>query len=166
MTSSTASRGDESDVLFVGAVPRDARVVSCGLEREDISMDIAADIRTAIDRLTRASEERTDVNLPRLMIVDLTEEPDDGLTVLKAIMESPRLRTLPTIAIVDDTAPDGDVRTRVQNAYKHGVNGHISKPDSTEAYADTVQQMASFWFSRASLPPKSLYSDSASVQYG
>lgn len=155
--------GNDRTVLLVGATPRDSRIVTCGLEREGISVVVAADVRTAINRLTVASENRTTVDLPDLLAVDLTTTPEEGLTVLGAIRASPCLCTLPAVAIVEEALPAAELRTRIQRAYNRGVNGCISKPDNPEAYADTLQQMAEFWFSRVSLPPESLYSASTSV---
>jgi len=160
MNRRTGSGDSSPNVLLVGANPRDARVVSCGLRREDASLDVARDVRGAIDQLTVASEDGTEAELPPLVILDLDTDSEVGLTVLTAIRASPRLRALPTIVLVDHTAPNC-----VRKAYQRGVNGHISKHGDIEAFADAIQQMAAFWFNRASLPPESLYDDTASIQY-
>jgi len=156
---------DCAAVLLVGAKPCDARVVSCGLSREDISVDVAADVREVIDRLTEVSEVEANAALPRLVALDFTTEPDDSLTVLKAIRASPRLKLLPAVALVSHTVADDEARERVQRAYQHGVNGHVSGLDDTESYADAIQEMATFWFDQVALPPKSLYFDGASLRY-
>jgi len=156
---------DCSSVLLVGAAPRDARIAACGLEREGVSMDGAADVRAAIDRLARGSEDRTNVDLPDLLAIDLTATPEVSLTVLGAVRSSPRLHTLPVVAIVEQTPPASELRTRVRQACGHGVNGYVAKPDDVEAYADAMQQMATFWFGRVTLPPESLCSASTSIQY-
>ena len=156
---------DCSSVLLVGAAPRDARIAACGLEREGVSMDGAADVRAAIDRLARGSEDQTNVDLPDLLAIDLTTTPQEGLTVLGAIRASPRLHALPVVAIVEQTPPASELRTRVREACERGVNGYVAKPDDVEAYAAAVQQMATFWFGRVSPPPESLYSASTSTQY-
>lgn len=153
------------NVLLVGATPRDARVVNCGLAREDVSMDIAEDVRAAIDRLTLASKERTKVALPDLIALDLTTAPSEGLTVLRALQASPRLWTLPTVALVEQASSADDPQDCVQEAYECGVNGHVSKSDNAEEFADAVQQMAAFWFGRVSFPPESLYSGSTSIDH-
>lgn len=158
--------GDDcAAVLLVGAKPRDARIVSCGLGREDISVDVAADIRAVIDRLTAVSEAETDAALPSLVALDFTTDPDDSLTVLNAIRSSPRLKMLPAVALVSHTVADDEARERIQQAYRHGVNGHVAELDDTESYADAIQEMAAFWFDQVALPPKSLYFDGPSVQY-
>ena len=150
-------------MLLVGATPRDARVVSCGLEREDVSVDVAADVRTAIDRLTAGSD--AEAALPTLVVLDLTTNPADSLTVLKAIRASPRLGTLPTVALVSHTVSADEARRRVRRAYECGVNGHVAGADDIKGYADDIQAMTTFWFDRVSVPPKSLYLDKPSVQY-
>lgn len=165
MSVETDSGDDSPTVLLVNANPRDARVVACGLKREDASMDVATDVRSAIDRLTIASEAGTEADLPALVILNLTTDPDAGLTVLTAIRASPRLRTLPTIVLVEETGPVTAAPDCVRTAYEQGVNGHIPKPADVERFADAIQQMATVWFSRIALPPESLYSDSPSVQY-
>lgn len=156
---------DETDVLLVGAEPRDARVVSCGLSREGVSCELAVDLRSVIDRLTAASDDETGETLPSLIAIDLSTAPDDGLTVLKAVRSSPLLRPLPTVALVNETVPPDEAAARVRGAYDHGVNGHVSEPPDVEAYAAAIREMAAFWFSCVSLPPESLYTDTASIQY-
>jgi CheY-like chemotaxis protein len=163
MSDRTPSESDCATVLLVGASPRDARVVSCGLKREDIAVEIAADVRDAIDRLTAVSED--DASLPGLVALDFTRQPADSQTILTAIRASPRLRTLRTVALVSDTVPTDDARERIQRAYEHGVDGHVFSPGGVEEYADAVQRMAVVWFNHASLPPQSLYSDAPIVNY-
>lgn len=165
MSAGRDTEDDSPTVLLVGTNPRDARVVACGLEREDASMDVASDVRSAIDRLTTASEAGTEADLPALVILDLTTDPDAGLTVLTAIRASPRLRTLPTIVLVEETGPVTAAPDCVRTAYEQGVNGHIPKPADVEQFADAVQEMATVWFSRIALPPEVLCSDSTSVSY-
>ena len=157
------SEDRRATALLVGVSPRDARVVSCGFEREDVAVDIARDVRAVIDRLTTVSE--GDCTLPGLVALDFTTDPDDSQTVLNAIRASPRLRTLPTVALVNDTVATDEARERIQRAYEHGVNGHVFAPDGVDAYADAIQRMAAFWFGTVSLPPQSLYSDRTSVGY-
>ncbi|EMA08934.1 response regulator [Haloarcula marismortui] len=165
MQGNTDSGDNHASVLLVGATPMDARVISCGLKREDISMDIAADIRTVIDRLTTMCEDETTVASSCLVAIDFTTAPADGLTVLNAIRASPRLQTLPAIALVNHTVAPDEAKERIQSAYEHGVNGHISGASDIETYADAIQEFAAFWFSQVSLPPQSLYSDSATISY-
>ena len=161
MTGGTDTGGDGGTVLIVGPDPRDVRAVSCGLAREDISLDIAANVRPAIGRVTLASESAAP--LPDLVALDLTTEPSKGLTVLDASKSSPRLHALPTIALVDPTAPADGEQNLVRDAYRCGVNGHLPRPDDAEAYADEIRRLAAFWFGRVVLPPESLYTDSPSI---
>ena len=163
MRDERTSEGDCVAVLLVGATPHDARVVSCGLKREDVSVDVAADVRTAIDRLAAGSD--AEAALPALVVLDLTTNPADSLTVLKAIRASPRLGTLPTVALVNHTVPTDETRKRVRRAYECGVNGHVAGADDIKGYADAIQAMTTFWFDRVSVPPKSLYLDRPSIQY-
>ena len=152
-----------ASALLVGTSARDARLLSCGFEREGIAVDVAPDVRAAIDRLTAVS--RAEAALPGLVVLDFTSDPSDSLTVLKAIRASPQLGTLPTVALVNHTVAAAEAEERVQSAYECGVNGHLFGPDDIEAYVDAIQEMAAFWFDTVSLPPKSLYSDGASLEY-
>jgi len=126
-------------------------------------VDVAADVRTAIDRLTAGSD--AEAALPSLVVLDLTTNPTESLTVLKAIRASPRLGTLPTVALVNHTVSPKEARKRVRQAYECGVNGHVAGEDDIKGYADAIQAMTAFWFDRVSVPPKSLYLDSPSIQY-
>lgn len=161
MSDPVSPEGNCESVLLVGASPRDARVVSCGFEREGVSVDVATDVREVIGRLTALSAD--DAALPALVALDFTTDPDDSRTVLNAIRASPRLRTLPTVALINQTVATEVAGERLQRAYADGVNGHVFSPDGVEAYADAVQRMAAFWFGHVSSPPKSLYFDGAWV---
>lgn len=163
MQGNTDSGDNRASVLLVGATPMDARIISCGLKREDISMHIAADVRTVIDRLTTMSEGGTTAASPSLVAIDFTTTPADGLTVLNAIRASPRLQTLPAIALVNHTVALDEAKEHIRRAYEHGANGHICGASDLEAYADAIQEFAAFWFSQVSRPPQSLYSDGASI---
>lgn len=165
MIDGTAPRDDRASVLLVGAAPMDARVVSCGFERENVVVDVAADVRTVIDCLATMSEDEGGAALPSLVAIDLTTHPADGLTVLNAIRASPRLRTLPTIALVNHTVPQDETRERIRSAYERGANGHISSAGDIESYAGAIQELAAFWFGQVSLPPQSLYLDGTYIQY-
>lgn len=163
MSGEKPSAGDRASALLVGTSARDARLLSCGFEREGVSVDVAPDVRTAIDRLAAVS--RAEAALPGLVVLDFTADPADSLTVLKAVRASPRLGTLPTVALVNHTVTDAEAEERVQSAYECGVNGHVFGPDDIEAYVDASQEMAAFWFDTVSLPPKSLYFDGTSIEY-
>jgi CheY-like chemotaxis protein len=135
--------------------------VSCGLERKDISVDVAADVRAAIDCLTLASDSDTAAGLPRLVLLDFDSEFDDILTVLIAIRSSPRLQTVPIVGLISESTADRQAHS--DTAYRHGINGVITKPDDPGTFADTIEQMATLWFDRVSLPPETLYSTNTTV---
>ncbi len=108
-------------------------------------------------------EDETTVASSCLVAIDFTTAPADGLAALNAIRAAPDGRRLRYCAC-DTVAPD-EAKERIQSAYEHGVNGHISGASDIETYADAIQEFAAFWFSQVSLPPQSLYSDSATISY-
>lgn len=142
-------------VLVVEPTPRDARIISCGLHRQSVSASVVSNGREAIDRLSAGSDEATAEPLPDLVVLDLAAESVDALTVLDAIKSSPRLSEMPVVVLTDG----GDEDIDVQQAYDMGANAHVRKPDDTEAYVATVEQLASFWFEWVTFPPEHLSAD-------
>lgn len=145
----------DPEVLVVEPTPRDARIVSCGLQRRSVSVSVVPNGRQAIDRLSAGSDEATDEPLPRLIVLDLAVESVDALTVLDAVKSSPRLGEMPVVVLTDG----GDDGIDVQQAYDMGANAHVTKPDDTEAYVATIEQLACFWFEWVTFPPENLYAD-------
>ena len=148
---------DRADVLLVAADPADARLISCGFQRRAVMTDVVPDGRTAIERLSAASDERTDEQPPRLIVLDLGIEPVGAETILHAVKASPRLGPVPVIVLRD--SDETTTAIDVDQAYELGANAHFSRPDDTERYVDGVERLATFWFEWATLPPEPLYAE-------
>jgi CheY-like chemotaxis protein len=152
--------GDErTDVLLVAADPRDARLVSCGFQRQSVSHAVVPDGRAAIECLTAGSTSGTDDSLPRLVVLDLAVESVDAETVLHAVKSSPRLGMVPVVVLGDDDESDTAASMDVERAYDLGANAHVTKPDDVERYVEDIERLATFWFEWATFPPESLFAD-------
>jgi CheY-like chemotaxis protein len=154
-------RQDWADVLLVEADPADARLISCGFQRQSVTTDVAPDGRTAIERLSTASDERTDDRLPRLIVLDLAIGPLDAETILHAVKSSPRLGLVPVVTLSDSDEHTAATDTDAERAYDLGANAHFSKPDDVERYVDGIERLAAFWFEWATFPPELLSVDGA-----
>lgn len=142
----------ELTVLFVGTPPIDLQQVCEDSCTHSVDIDVVADGRQAIQRLTDASSSPTDGELPDLVLLEFGFTLPDGTTVLHAIKSSPRLGTIPVVVL---TAEIRDAET----AYAYGANAHVTKPDTPETYGELIDSIEQFWFGWAAFPTEYLYSD-------
>ena len=156
MTDGLGAHGnaDTPDVLLVESDPKDARLVAEGFQRASISLEVAPDGRTAIERLSTSASGDSNLASPRLVVLDLAVPDLDGTTVLDAIKSGPRLRTTPVIVFTN-----ADATADVERAYELGANAYVVKPSDVESFVAAVESIAEFWFGAAQLPTERLSTD-------
>lgn len=152
-------RPDETDVLLVAGDPRDARLISCGLQRQGVSIEVAPDGRTAIERLSTGSADGMADPLPQLVVLDLAVGSVDAETLLHAVRSSPLLGSVPVVVLSDTGESATNTGIDVETAYDLGANAHFEKSDDIEQYVDGIERLATFWFEWAAFPPEPLYID-------
>lgn len=141
-------------ILFVGTPMVDIQA-ACESECDlPISINVATDGRTAIQRLTAATDPAAGQPQPDLVLLQCDFELPDGMTVLHAIKSSPRLGSMPVVVLgTDDTS--------VQQTYETGGNAHVKTPDTPDGYVDLIESITRFWFEWAEYPAEYLSSDTA-----
>ncbi len=87
-----------------------------------------------------------DDHQPTLILIDLRQTTQSRLAVLRDFKETPRLRSLPVVLLVDtDTAV-------TRSAYALQANSVVVVPDSNSQFIVVMEQVCRYWLTMASLP--------------
>jgi CheY-like chemotaxis protein len=141
-------------ILLVEDNPRDLELALIALERSQLANEVIVhrDGAEALDYLMRrgAYEGRPEGN-PAVLLLDLKLPKVDGLEVLKAIRETPDLRSIPVVMLTSSNEePD------LQQAYAQGVNAYVVKPVEFKAFVSAISDLGVFWAVLNEPPPGSL----------
>ena len=122
---------------FTRAGIPDNRVIHCG------------DVESVTDYLERRGEfaERTELTLPRLMILDLNMPGLDGRAMLRRIKGDERWRTMPVVVLTSSTRTSD-----VEECYRLGANSYITKPHTWEETLDLAANTKHYWFDTVLTP--------------
>lgn len=141
-------------ILLVEDNPRDLELALIALEKSQLANEVIVhrDGAEALDYLMRrgAYEGRPEGN-PAVLLLDLKLPKVDGLEVLKAIRETPDLRSIPVVMLTSSKEePD------LQQAYAQGVNAYVVKPVEFKAFVSAISDLGVFWAVLNEPPPGSL----------
>jgi CheY-like chemotaxis protein len=89
-----------------------------------------------------------DSQLPTLIVLDAGNMQPDGLSTLRRIKNSKRLRSIPTILLVEQDQPDA-----ILQGYKLGANAIVARPKLTADFKD----MCRYWLQTVLHPTNYLY---------
>ncbi len=92
-------------------------------------------------------EERTNVPLPDLILIDWILPKLSGSDLLQRIKTHEKLRRIPVLVFSSSEA-DRDIH----EAYDQHANGYITKPASAEVLDKIVETIEQFWIAVAKLP--------------
>jgi CheY-like chemotaxis protein len=81
-----------------------------------------------------------DINLPRLVLLDIKMPKIDGIDVLRRLRGDERTRYLPVVVMTSSTQ-DRDII----ESYRLGVNSYVVKPVQFGAFAETVGSVGFYW---------------------
>jgi CheY-like chemotaxis protein len=140
-------------ILLVEDDARDLELTLVALERSELANEVVAvrDGAAALDYLRREGEhaDRAAGN-PAVVLLDLKLPKVDGLEVLKAVRETPDLRSLP-IVMLTSSHEEGDV----VKSYELGVNAYVVKPVEFKAFVSAIADLGVFWAVLNEPPPGS-----------
>ena len=131
-------------VLLVEDSDSDALLVTRAFEQAHIESPLfrVRDGVEALDYLfargTYADRDFRDI--PAVILLDLNLPRLDGIQVLKAIRENPRIGNLPIVMLTSSS----DDQDRLQ-AYDSHVNSFIRKPVSSERFIAAIKEMGLYW---------------------
>jgi len=140
-------------ILLVEDDARDLELTLVALERSELANEVVVvrDGAQALEYLRREGEfaERPAGN-PAVVLLDLKLPKVDGLEVLKAVRETPELRSLP-IVMLTSSHEEGDV----VRSYELGVNAYVVKPVEFKAFVSAIADLGVFWAVLNEPPPGS-----------
>jgi CheY-like chemotaxis protein len=97
------------------------------------------DARQAMELLQGKSRERSHP-LPDLLVVDLKMPGITGFEFLAWLRDQPKLRFLPALVL-----SGSGLQADIEEAYKLGARGYLTKPFDRDNLVKTLQSMYAFW---------------------
>ena len=140
-------------ILLVEDDARDLELTLVALERSELANEVVVvrDGAQALEYLRREGEfaGRAAGN-PAVVLLDLKLPKVDGLEVLRAVRQTPELRSLP-IVMLTSSHEEGDV----VRSYELGVNAYVVKPVEFKAFVSAIADLGVFWAVLNEPPPGS-----------
>ena len=126
-------------VLLVEDDPDDAELAIMALRRigiEDVEL-----ARDGVEALARVFE-RTDLEPPALILLDLKLPKVGGLEVLERLKADPASRAIPVVVL----SSSGEARD-IDESYRLGANSYIRKQIDFEEHAAAMRLVGDYWLS-------------------
>jgi two-component system, response regulator len=138
------SSPDEVEILLVEDNPRDAEMTLRTLRKRNIANHVVhvRDGQEALDWIFGSPDrrDRTSINIPRIVLLDLKLPKIDGVEVLRAIRADERTRLLPVVVMTSSSE-----QRDVVESYQLGVNSYVVKPVDFEAFSAAVAELGHYW---------------------
>ena len=132
------------EILLVEDDPQDVRLTLRALERENLKnrIVVARDGEEALDFLfCRGSyQDRSILDLPKLVLLDLKLPKLDGLQVLQEIKGKPETKSVPVVVMTSS----GEQKDLVES-YRLGVNSYIQKPVDFDQFREAIKALGFYW---------------------
>lgn len=123
-------------VLLVEDDPDDEELARSSLQKHNIGPIVTAhDGLEAIDYLHHKNLE-----LPRVVLLDLKLPKLDGLEVLRRIREHPRTHYLPVVIMTSSKEEQDRI-----GSYRGGANSFVVKPIDFYQFREAVRQLGQYW---------------------
>lgn len=131
-------------ILLVEDNPNDVELALYAFNKHNLAnhVQVARDGEEALEFLFRrgAFESRTEASDPQVVLLDLKLPKVDGLDVLRAMREDPKLRHLPVVVLTSSNQERDLIAT-----YELGVNSYIVKPVDFDQFTDAVETIGFYW---------------------
>jgi two-component system response regulator len=154
---------NEVEILLVEDSAEDAELMIRALRRNKIAnvIQVAEDGTEALDFLfcRGLHKNRTFVNPPKLVLLDLKLPKVSGMEVLRAIRADERTRAIPVVVLTSSK----EERDLIEG-YKLGVNAYAQKPVDFEQFNETVRHIGMFWMLVNQAPPPEAFAAKAATE--
>ena len=141
-------------ILLAEDDPRDAQLTTRALAESNAPGEvvIARDGAEALDFLRGhgPASHSTD-SRPCVVLLDLKMPKLNGLEVLRAIKNDPKLRTIPVVMLTSSRQEQD-----VAESYQMGANAYVVKPVSFAEFRSALKEIGSFWAVINELPPQTV----------
>ncbi|HEV7368548.1 response regulator [Arenibaculum sp.] len=142
---------DLKPILLVEDNPKDIELTLAALEKSQLANEVVVlrDGAEALDylRCTGPFADRLG-GTPAVVLLDLKLPKVDGLEVLSAIKNDPKLRSLPVVMLTSSREERDVVRS-----YQLGVNAFVVKPVDFREFFQAIQEVGAFWAVLNEPPP-------------
>ena len=139
------------DILLVEDNPRDAELTIRALRKRNLANNLIAveDGVEALDFVFGRGKfnNRSTVNQPKVILLDIKLPKMNGLEVLKTIKQNPQTQHIPVV-MVTSSREDPDMKT----AYRLGANSYVVKPVGFENFLEAMSQIGLYWLLVNELP--------------
>lgn len=138
-------------ILLVEDNPLDTELTLEALKEHNLANGVTAvcDGVEALEYLNYEGDylERKKGN-PAVILLDIKMPRMDGIEVLEAIKNDPKLKTIPVVMLTSSREePD------LKKCYELGVNAYVVKPVDFKSFQNAVKQIGIFWALLNELPP-------------
>ena len=134
----------ETDILLVEDNPTDLELALRVFRKHNLAnrIEVARDGEEALDFLfgTGAHATRGNIQIPKVILLDLKLPKIGGLEVLRRIKADPRTRTIPVV-VLTSSQEDKDL----VESYGLGVNSYIVKPVDFDQFSECLRQIGAYW---------------------
>jgi CheY-like chemotaxis protein len=133
-----------AEILIVEDNPYDVELTLQAFRRNNVTggISVARDGVDALDFIfcTGPHAERSILQAPKVVLLDLKLPKVDGLEVLRRIKADPRTRHIPVVMLTS-SSEERDIAT----SYHVGANSYIVKPVDFDEFTDTLGRLGTYW---------------------
>lgn len=135
---------NEIEILLVEDNPGDAEMTIRALRKNNLANNLLhlKDGAQALDFIFAQGEyaNRTNKNLPKIVVLDLKMPKVNGIEVLHRIKNDERTRKMPVV-VLTSSKEDPDV----DECYRLGVNSYVVKPVEFDEFFKAVSDLGLYW---------------------
>jgi CheY-like chemotaxis protein len=131
------------EILLVEDNPNDLALTRRALQKARLanSLHVCRDGEEALDFLFgEGTHAGRNVQLPRVVLLDIKLPKVDGLEVLRRLKSDPRTKSVPVVMLTSSKE-----QKDVIESYNLGVNSYIVKPVNFEGFSAAVEQLGMYW---------------------
>jgi two-component system, response regulator len=132
-----------NEILLVEDNMNDAELTIRALRKNNFANNIVhlKDGAEALDYIFKKGEyENQDINMPKVILLDLNMPKIGGIQVLEKIKADPKTKTIPVV-VLTSSSEDPDIK----KCYELGVNSYVTKPVDFEDFMKAVSELGLYW---------------------
>ena len=140
------------DILLVENDSSDAELTIHTLRKNNLanSVHVVEDGEEALDFLFCRSryEDRSILDRPRVILLDLKLPKVEGLEVLRALKNERATRAIPVVILTSSREPKDLIE-----GYRLGASPYVQKPVDFDQFRQTIREIGLFWIMLNQPPP-------------